>query len=62
MPHHMNSYSHEEILTLLKGLPEEDRILLGLYIYEKLSDQQVKSVLNRRREQTKIHLMERESI
>ena len=37
----------KEIVSKLHNLPEEDRILLGLYLYEKLSSDQIKKVLNK---------------
>jgi hypothetical protein len=43
--HHMSSEFHE-ILSILKKLPEEDRLILGLYLYEKLTAEQVRTVLN----------------
>jgi hypothetical protein len=58
----MNSYKHKDILALLRKLPAEDKVFLGLYIYEKLSDQQVDNILSKRDKQTKLPIMERESI
>ena len=37
----------KEIVSKLHNLPEEDRIILGLYLYEKLSSDQIKKVLNK---------------
>lgn len=35
-----------KIVTQLKSLPDDDRIILSLFLYEELSSQQVKKVLH----------------
>ncbi len=41
-----SSMKHKEIITDLKKLSDEDRLILGLYLYEGLNQKQVSAVLN----------------
>jgi DNA-directed RNA polymerase specialized sigma subunit len=45
MQHQKELKSLDEILTVLKELSEKDRTVLGLYLYERLSSQEVKTIL-----------------
>jgi len=45
MQHQKELKSLDEILTVLKELSEKDRTVLGLYLYERLSAQEVKTIL-----------------
>ncbi len=46
MSDHYKLAEKKEVIHLLQKLPEEDRILLGLFLYEKLSHDQVQIILN----------------
>lgn len=39
---------NREVLNQLKKLPEEDRIILGLFLYEGLTHDEVSTVMNLR--------------
>lgn len=49
MPNQKENKSITEILRKLKKLPEEDRILLGLYLYEGLSSDEISKILENTR-------------
>jgi DNA-directed RNA polymerase specialized sigma subunit len=45
MQHQKELKSLDEILKVLKELSEKDRTVLGLYLYERLSSKEVKTIL-----------------
>ncbi len=47
MPHQERLNNINDVLKLLKQLSENDRLLLGLYLYERLSIEQVKMILEK---------------
>lgn len=55
MSDHYKLAEKKEVIQLLQKLPEEDRILLGLYLYEKLSHDQVQIILNHQTQPLKQH-------
>lgn len=48
MPTSYKSSELRNIINILRELPEDDRILLGLYLYEDLTQEQVDAILNLR--------------
>jgi DNA-directed RNA polymerase specialized sigma subunit len=46
MQHGVKESQYSEILSQLKNLPDDDRIILSLYLYEDLTSQQVQEVLH----------------
>ncbi len=46
MPQQEKDTKFKDLITQLKNLSPEDRMLLGLYLYEGLTSEQVNSVLN----------------
>ena len=47
MQHQKKLENVRDIVEVIKQLPENDRLLLGLHLYEKLSLDQVKMVLEK---------------
>ena len=47
MQHQKKLENVRDIVEVIKQLPENDRLLLGLHLYEKLSIDQVKMVLEK---------------
>ncbi len=48
MPTSYKASELRNIINILRELPEDDRILLGLYLYEDLTQEQVDAILNLR--------------
>ncbi len=48
MPNSHKSSELRNIINILRELPEDDRVLLGLYLYEDLTQEQVDAILNLR--------------
>jgi len=46
MQHGGKESQHSKILAQLKNLPDDDRIILSLYLYEGLTSKQVQEVLH----------------
>ena len=46
MPNSYKSSELRNIINILRKLPEDDRVLLGLYLYEDLTQEQVNAILN----------------
>ncbi|MEJ2535495.1 MAG: hypothetical protein P8048_00280 [Calditrichia bacterium] len=47
MQHQKKLENVRDVVEIIKQLPENDRLLLGLHLYEKLSIDQVKMVLEK---------------
>lgn len=47
MQHQKKLENVREVVEIIKQLPENDRLLLGLHLYEKLSVDQVKMILEK---------------
>ena len=47
MQHQKKLENVRQVVEIIKQLPENDRLLLGLHLYEKLSIDQVKMVLEK---------------
>ena len=47
MQHQKKLENVRHVVEIIKQLPENDRLLLGLHLYEKLSIDQVKMVLEK---------------
>ena len=47
MKHQKKLENVRQVVEIIKQLPENDRLLLGLHLYEKLSIDQVKMVLEK---------------
>jgi DNA-directed RNA polymerase specialized sigma subunit len=47
MQHQKKLENVRDVVEIIKQLPENDRLLLGLHLYEKLSLDQVKMVLEK---------------
>ena len=48
MPTSYKSSELRNIINILRELPEDDRVLLGLYLYEDLTQEQVDAIFNLR--------------
>ena len=46
MQHGVKESQYSKILAQLKNLPDDDRIILSLYLYEGLTSKQVQEVLH----------------
>jgi DNA-directed RNA polymerase specialized sigma subunit len=47
MQHQKKLENVRDVVEIIKQLPENDRLLLGLHLYEKLSIDQVKMILEK---------------
>ncbi len=47
MQHQKKLENVRDVVEIIKQLPENDRLLLGLHLYEKLSLDQVKMILEK---------------